>query len=508
MGDYLGATICVTEVFLLVAITLLPHIQDRVIFIKEFVVLVVELFNFSGTSTSSFDETLEMIFSDVRKSTLVRFIAVALFTVVWCSNVGHPPVFVRKSVEAKEETDDVQISLKKNDNNEEQGMTESDSDSESALEITLKDPNQNFVSRYEATRSYLDSLAKPVGSLGTLEDWAARLAALQSSSKLNVENPFCLIFVGDHGVAKDESDGGASASAYPQFVTEKVLIALENKMAGASVLAAENEVRLGVVDVGCCRQEAFENNDVVSLSEHKIIGGTKNFCKACAMSKDEMNGCILAGRQEVRKHMKNTTSGGILLLGEVGIGNTTASSALIAAVTGETVETLCGSGATKGRVGDESIVTKKIAIIKEAIRYHGANTMLDKPYAALQNVGGAEIAAMVGGFLEASELNIPCLVDGFIVTTAAMIACQISPSVCRVLLFATKSTEKGHAVAINTIKKIAKENKLPDLPEPALHMNLRMGEGTGALMALPILRSAKAVLADLAPLDKVLGLQN
>jgi nicotinate-nucleotide--dimethylbenzimidazole phosphoribosyltransferase len=132
--------------------------------------------------------------------------------------------------------------------------------------------------------------------------------------------------------------------------------------------------------------------------------------------------------------------------------------------------------------------------------------MKGQPYKALKSVGGSEIAAIVGGILEASERNVPVLIDGFICTTAAMIACQINPLATRALLLATESTERGQTIALDEIAKIALDNGLPPLESPALRMKLRMGEGTGALTAVPLLRSACSILS-MGTLERVLSLE-
>ena len=498
MGDYLGATICVTEVYLLTMIALMPHVPGLITFMTEIVTLGS---TFMGGSVD-FKTIVDEFLRDERKIALLKFITVGIFTTIWCSFVGHPPVFVRKTVEKKGETNEIQISLQTDE--EKKGEY---SETTSDLQVKLSDPNSNFTSRYEAARLYLDSLAKPVGSLGTLEDWAARLASLQGTSRPSVNKAACLIFAADHGVAKDKSEGGENCSAYPQAVTRKVLEALEFNMAGASVLAAQNDVFLRVIDIGLVGDATIGSGKVVVSSEHKIIGGTANFCNSCAMSGEETDRCILAGRQEVKKCIEDMGVD-VFVFGEVGIGNTTTSSALIAAITGEPVDTLCGSGATTTRDSkDNSMIMKKIEIVNKALAYHGASKMLKNPSAALKNVGGAEIAAMVGGILEASERNIPVLIDGFIVTTAAMIACQMNPETIKSLLFATRSTERGQAVAIDAIKNLSWKINIPAPEKPTLDMSLRMGEGTGGLIAVPILRSAAAVFSDLATLNAVLSLE-
>ena len=380
-----------------------------------------------------------------------------------------------------------------------------------------------------------------VGSLGLLEDWAARIAALQRTTKPKASEVACLIFAADHGVAKDKTEGGMNCSAYPQIVSRKVLEGLDAGIAGASgepnislqilavihfsfalsqtilrlipwfcsVLSKCNNVALRVIDVGLAdgQTEHQWSGNVVRSSEFKVRGGTSNFCTGNAMTGEEVEQCISVGRNETGKIM-NETGASVIVFGEVGIGNTTTSSALIAALTGAELESMCGSGASTSRDGiNDEIVSRKIAILKEAMQYHGASNMLGKPKNALKFVGGAEITAIIGGMLEASDRDVPILVDGFIVTTAAMIACELDPAVCRVLLFATQSTEKGQEIALDAIASFAKNNDIPHVASPALNMNLRMGEATGALAAVPLVRSACAIMSELATLDEVLGLE-
>lgn len=497
MGDYLGATICIAEVFILTLLLLLSHMDYHTEFLHDFAGFVTMCLSGNSTPQAVINEAL----NDERIVALLKFATVIIFTTIWCTFVGHPPVFVRKTVTAKGESNDIQVSLVTDcedcNNHSDEAM--------SSLQSALLDDEQSFSSLYDSARAYLDTLAKPVGSLGTLEDWAARLAVLQRSSKPTANNIVCLIFAGDHGVAKDKDHGGAKCSAYPQSVTQKVLEGLENNMAGASVLAASNNVEIRVVDVGLAAD--VKAAEVVIVSKHKINGGTNNFCNEPAMSKTEVEKCILSGREETKRFVKDNKAD-VLVFGEVGIGNTTTSSALIASLTGEPIESLCDSGATLHRTGgDNSIIANKINIVKEALKYHGAKKMIDKPLLALENVGGAEIAAIAGGIIEASENNIAVLVDGFIVTTAAMIACLISPAACRVLLLATRSTERGQCVAIKAIQDIAKKHGIPALSEPALNMSLRMGEATGGLVAVPILRSATAIFSEMATLEAVLNLK-
>lgn len=288
-----------------------------------------------------------------------------------------------------------------------------------------------------------------------------------------------------------------------------MLEGLDRGIAGASVLAKCNGVALRVIDVGIAdgAVECDWSNNTVRTSDNKLKDGTKSFCQGCAMTEEEVKQCLESGREETGKFI-NEMGGNIVLFGEVGIGNTTTSSALIAALTDVDLELLCGTGASTTRDGiKDELIAKKISIIVEAMQYHEQSTFKGKPLQALEAVGGAEIAAMVGGMLEASERDIPILVDGFIVTTAAMIACLLDPRVTRVLLFATKSTEKGQTAALDVIGKLAQANDIPVPAPPALDMALRMGEGTGSLLCLPLARSACAILRELATLNDLLQLE-
>ncbi|KAL7521366.1 hypothetical protein ACHAWX_006038 [Stephanocyclus meneghinianus] len=166
------------------------------------------------------------------------------------------------------------------------------------------------------------------------------------------------------------------------------------------------------------------------------------------------------------------------IFGEIVIGNTTTSSTLIAILRGKNPSNLCGSRASTSHGGvNYAIITKKIAIVEEATKYHGASKMNGQPYKAFEVISGAKIAGMFGGMLETSKQNVPILFDGFICSTAAMIACLINPLVSRALLFAIESTEKGQSIPLEDMTKIALTNDLPPLEGHALHVKLRISKG-------------------------------
>ena len=370
--------------------------------------------------------------------------------------------------------------------------------------------SSSFSTRYESARSRLDALAKPVGSLGTLEDWCARLCALQRTSEPRIDDAACLVFAADHGAARSEDDGGEGCSAYPQSVTRKVAEALDRGLAGACKLAECSKARLRVIDVGVSPgPKSYEwSGDVVRSASFRLAEGTRNFCTGDAMTSSEVDSLIDAGRRETAKMVDEspTCSNLVVCFGEVGIGNTTSSSALIAALSGVPAEDLCDAGASVNRAGsNEALVAKKVAILERAMAFHKDKDFASDPKLALRAVGGAEIASIVGGMLECSDRSVPVLVDGFIVTAAALVACLVDPTATRAMLFATRSTERGQATALRMIRRIAKENGYPEPREPALNMGLRMGEGTGALAALPLVRTACSVV-EMATLSEVLEL--
>jgi nicotinate-nucleotide--dimethylbenzimidazole phosphoribosyltransferase len=529
MGDFLGATICLAELLVLVLIYVLSststnHDNDNSLsmsqhinhWVTEYVVVNV---NHPQQWWSKWQQQQHDLWQyvilhaeqiDHPIGALVRFVVLMTFTIVWCTYIGHPDVFVRDTViqaqESSQDNDDIQIALPIPSNQNIEKTTDTQSPMGPAklmAETVCQSPSSSFRERYEAVRVYLDALAKPVGSLGTLEDWVARLAALQRTTNIRTDPVVCLIFAADHGVAADIASGGEGCSAFPQAVTRSVLIGLERGIAGASVLAQQNGVRhLRVVDVGVIGDLFPETNTVVTSSSRKLPHGTRNFCSGDAMTTSEVNRCVQIGRDVVAEYVVHDVNAKVLILGEVGIGNTTSSSALISYLTKSSVDHVCGGGATTSRTASKDVIANKISIVGKALQYH--RTDMASPMDALAKLGGAEIAALVGAFLEASERNIAVLVDGLVVTTAALIAVRLSPMVSRSLFFATQSTEPGQGAAIQNIHESVQLNNDMVCPAPpALAMSLRMGEGTGALLALPILHSTVSVMNNMGTIAEI-----
>ena len=500
MGDFLEATICLSELLIL-AFLLTVQTQKH----HQHSGFWEQSLSHVWAQCSMLHSTLLVVWYD---GALVRFLFFIGIWKIWTT-------YVMWIASHRDENALVPgVNTGNNQGNAREHTTNEDSllqdTPKSKAILILKAPSSTFRERYDAVQHYLDVLAKPVGSLGTLESWAARLSALQRTLQPCTANVACLIFAGDHGVAAAPEAGGEGCSAYPQAVTRSVLVGLHRGVAGASVLAKANNVSLRVVDVGVIlgNDNPFQHSKYVFSSKQKLASGTRNFCMEPALSAEECERCMTMGRNSLVEFVEATSST-VVVIGEVGIGNTTSASALLAALSGEPANAVCGGGAFAMRQVSADLIAKKISIVDKALAKHfGANQNQRTNFHAadsLAKVGGTEIAAAVGALLEASQQEIAVLVDGFIATVAALTAVTISPDVCRVLFFSSHSAEPGQKAAIAAIRAIANENKIPIDECPVLSMNLRMGEATAGLLAVPILRCAAKVLSDMASIQEILS---
>lgn len=519
MGDYLGATVCVTELVVLAMILLLQQQQQQQSTAERFASISSD--SAAGpvfmTLWERWDRTNAAFFgNDDGVQAAVRWLLVVLGTMLWCQAMGRKstvaafestkdePAGTEEGTRSSSADCDTEVSKMNGD-----GDGNEDDSPRGQAERVCRSPQSTFEERYKAAQLYMDALAKPVGSLGTLEDWAARLVALQRTTRPRVDRVGCLVFAADHGVARSVEEGGEACSAYPQSVTRAVVTALERQVAAASVLARSCDADLRVIDLGVCGNgEGDGVGAVVHVSEAKLPQGTRNFCQEAAMTADECEGCLRAGRLALAECVKEGRAQAVAL-GEVGIGNTTASSALLAALTGEEVECLCDGGAHASHTKDEAAVARKAAIVRKALELHGGSSSVplqQRPaMALLAQFGGAEMAGLVGAVLEASDSGIPVLVDGFIVTVAVLVAATVSPHACRVLLFCSRSSERGQVVALARIRRIASEASVSlQAGPPAFDLGLRLGEGTAALLAVSLLKAAAAMLNEMATIDDIL----
>lgn len=304
-------------------------------------------------------------------------------------------------------------------------------------------------------------LTKPAGSLGRLESVAVQLAGLQGQVKPTLSQVWIAIFAGDHGVVAE------GVSAFPQEVTGQMLLNFVSGGAAISVLARQLGAQLEVVDLGTV-------NPALNLPgvRHLNIGaGTANFVLGAAMTQAQGELALQAGRDSL---LRAKAAGAQLFIGgEMGIGNTTAASALACALLDCPVAHLTGPGTGLNAEG----VSHKAQVIERALALHAAQR--GDALQTLFNLGGFEIAALVGAYLAAAQEGVAVLVDGFICTVAALVAVRLNPGCREWLLFGHRGAEPGHRHVLETLKA-----------EPLLELGLRLGEGSGAALAVPLLRLA------------------
>lgn len=312
-------------------------------------------------------------------------------------------------------------------------------------------------------------LTKPAGSLGQLEALAVQLAGLQGQLKPAMEQVWITIFAGDHGVVAE------GVSAFPQEVTGQMLHNFVTGGAAISVLARQLDAQLEVVDLGTVTPSL----NLPGVRHLNIGSGTANFVNGAAMTAAQGGQALQAGRDSV---LRALASGAQLFIGgEMGIGNTTAASALACALLDCRVSDLTGPGTGLNAQG----VSHKVAVIERALALHAAdrNDVLQ----TLFNLGGFEIAALAGAYLACAQAGVAVLVDGFICSVAALVATRLNPGCRDWLLFGHRGAEPGHRHVLQSLEA-----------EPLLELGLRLGEGSGAALAVPLLRLACALHGQMA----------
>ena len=323
----------------------------------------------------------------------------------------------------------------------------------------------------EQARRYLDTLTKPPGSLGALETLAIQLSAITGELKPSVMPPAVIVFAADHGVAAE------GVSAFPQTVTAQMAANFAEGGAAVNVFARQVGARLEIVDVGIIGDER-----IPGVMNAKVRRGTGNMLEADAMQPEQVLAAIDAGVLAVERAIQAGAK--CLMVGEMGIANTTASSAMLAVLTGEPVASLAGAGTGI----DQQQLSHKVTVIERAIAARNADS--EDPLAVLAKLGGLEIAAMTGAYLATAKQCLPAIVDGFIATVAALIACRLCPAVRGYLIFGHRSQEPGHEVALRALEA-----------KPLLDLGMRLGEGSGAVLAYPLLQAAAAMMAEMATFD-------
>jgi nicotinate-nucleotide--dimethylbenzimidazole phosphoribosyltransferase len=324
--------------------------------------------------------------------------------------------------------------------------------------------------RLEA-RARLNSLTKPVGSLGFLEDLAVQVYAIQQGRMPIVLNKAVYVFAADHGVTEE------GISAYPREVTRQMVLNFLREGAAINVLARLHGVKLAVVDVGV--DADFEGID--SLIHHKVARGTSNMLRGPAMSIESLRQSFSVGRTLAGDAARAGMT--MVAIGEMGIGNTTAASSITCALTGATAEQATGRGTGLSSEAH----SRKIVVVQSILAKHFGEVPEPSAFKILERVGGLEIAAMVGMILGAAENRLIVVLDGFIATAAAALAVALAPETRAYMIAGHQSEEPGHQILLDYLEL-----------SPVLSLRMRLGEGTGAVLAMPIIESATALFEQMA----------
>ena len=321
-----------------------------------------------------------------------------------------------------------------------------------------------------AIRRAIDAKTKPPGSLGSVEALAVRIARIQGSLNPRLRRCRLTLFAGDHGIA------GEGVSAYPQAVTRQMVANFLAGGAAANVFAQTNGVALRVVDAGV----AGDPLDAPGLVSRRIAPGTRNFAVEPAMTAEQCDAALRAG-DGLGEDAEDRVDAAAF--GEMGIANTSSATLIAHKLTGAPLDALTGRGTG---LDDDGLAHKLRVLARAAART--ANRL--DAHDALREYGGFEIAMMAGAMIGAARAGAVVIVDGFIASAAALAAVRLAPALRDYLVFAHRSAEPGHAAVLDALEA-----------RPILDLGMRLGEGTGALLAWPVLRCAAAMLSDMASFE-------
>jgi len=336
----------------------------------------------------------------------------------------------------------------------------------------IKDIDRRFL---DQAQRRLDNLTKPRGSLGRLEEIAKRLVAITENTMPELDKKVIFTFAGDHGVASE------GVSAFPKEVTRQMVLNFLRGGAGINVLARHAGARVVVVDIGVDAE--FKDIDDECFVSRKVIRGTGNIRKGPAMTRQEAMKCIEVGIELAYEYAKKGYS--IFATGDMGIANTTPSSAIATVLTGKAVEEITG----RGTGINEETWKNKVKVIKDAITANKPDP--SDPMDILSKIGGAEIGGIAGLIIGASAQRIPVIIDGFISTAGALIAYVIEPKTRDYMFAAHNSQEIGHKAMLEKMGL-----------KPLLDLDLRLGEGTGAALAMLIIEAGLKIYKEMATFEE------
>ncbi len=330
----------------------------------------------------------------------------------------------------------------------------------------------------QAATEHQQQLTKPAGSLGQLETLTIRFAGFQGVAKPVINHKYVRIFAGDHGIAAN------GVSAFPQEVTAQMVHNFLSGGAAISVLSQQHHADFKVCNMGLIDSPAASALTAHPLLESINVGkGTHDFSTQPAMTQPQLEACLEAGKQ-CAENFQHTQS--VFVGGEMGIGNTTSASAIYSVLLALTPTQSVGPGTGV----NNNVIKQKAALIKQAIKLHGVTNQTafnQKPLEVLRTLGGFEIAALVGAYIHCAQRGIPILVDGFITTAAALVAMHINPTIKPWLVFTHCSAEPAHTLALRFFEQT-----------PLIDLGLRLGEGSGAAVSLPILDMALNLHSNMA----------
>ncbi|PQZ75795.1 nicotinate-nucleotide--dimethylbenzimidazole phosphoribosyltransferase [Brevundimonas sp. MYb46] len=324
-----------------------------------------------------------------------------------------------------------------------------------------------------ALKQALDGKAKPPGALGRVEELALRLGLIQGQLRPSAARPVLLVFAGDHGLTR------SGVAAFPSGVTVAMVDTLLAGKASANAFARVTGVEVRVIDAGV----AADMSDRTGLVHAKIAPGTKDASLEPAMTSAQAEAALSAGARVAADAIADGAD--LIALGEMGIGNSAAAALLMHRLAPAPLDDCVGQGAGHSLEG----MARKRAVLARA----AARSDAKEPLEVLTQFGGFEIAMMAGALLGAARGRVPVMVDGFIGSAAALLAVRLAPNARDYCLFAHASAEAGHRLMLEALDA-----------QPLLHLDMRLGEGTGALLAVPLVRAACALLAEVAELADVL----
>ncbi|GAC1599426.1 MAG: hypothetical protein NVS3B8_11990 [Chitinophagaceae bacterium] len=337
----------------------------------------------------------------------------------------------------------------------------------------------------EQIQHIINTKTKPLGALGQLEEIALQVGLIQQTVQPIITNPRIVVFAGDHGIAES-----GLVNPYPQAVTAQMVLNFINGGAAINVFTRQHAIGLTVIDAGVNYDFKDVSHNSHGFVDAKTNYGTKNYLIENAMTKAEALQAIAKGKEIVQQLSEKGCN--CIGFGEMGIGNTSSASLIMSAITGLPVEECTGRGTG---ANDAQLLTK-VETLQKVFSKHQLALLTSNPIELLTKIGGFEIAMIAGGCLQAYKENMVIVIDGFITTGALLLAVQINGSVLKNCIFAHTSGEQGHEKMLQYLHA-----------KPLLNLGMRLGEGTGAALAIPLIQSAVIFLNDMASFETA-GISN